>query len=770
MSGLGRGAQDPFVGRGVELRRLREWRAGGGRLLTMRGAPGVGKSRLAWEFARELGDAVLVLDMQGDLDPAARLARALGVAPAGLSAALCERGAVVLVLDDLDPVSPEARRAIAAWLEGAPQLAVLVTSREALHVPGEVPMELGPLAIADEAVELLRLRAASAGADLSEACPAAVRKIAAALDGLPLALELAAVQLAHLPVDQLLERLPARLELLVRQPGTIAFARFGSLREAIEASWGLLSANERRALAQASVFHGGFDLESAAAVLAIDGEAQSEAIRSLLDRSLIQKREPAGERFAIDESIRVFAARHLDPAERVAAERRHAAWFLGRADGWAEAIEARTDLAAIAALERDQENLLEIHRRCLARTHVSAEAAAEALLAAVQLAPLLMLRQQDSRALGLLDAALATSSPARTEPGLRARALLARGTARIRAGRPASALADLLEAIGLARGARDALLEGRVLLSLSRAHREQGRDEESRRTCERAIELFRQRNADEWLGRALGTMGMLAHERGELEGARAWFEQAVEANLRCGDRRAGAVSRGTLGNVLLDLGRKAEALEAIRAAIAVFHELGDVGNEGALLTSVALIHQEAGDWGRACLEYERGLALARLGGRRRLEGLALSGLAGALFEAGRFDEALSTFEASVATFRELGDTRNIGLTLLPLGMLLAAQGRLAEAEAQIDEAERMLREVDDAGRAASVAAARGAVELARARNLRMRGAGDDAALLEERAVQLLETARSGPAARREGERLLVRLLAGALAQNRRRAG
>ena len=767
MLAMGRGAEDPFVGRGVELRRLRGWREAGGRLLAIRGPAGVGKSRLAWEFARELGPVALHVDAAACVDAEAielRLAAVLGAPPdrAAVAAALGARARVLVVLDDAEPVGTGWADRITGWLSAAPQAAFLLTARETPGLSDDAVLELGPLAIADEAVELLRLRAASAGADLGGTCPAVLRRIAAALDGLPLAIELAAGQLAHLPAEQLLERLPARLELLVRPPGTTAFARHGSLRAAIEDSWRHLEPFERTGLALASVFRGGFDAEAAEAVLGSDGAPAAELIHVLRERSLVQVREASTGRYALDESVRTFAARHLGPAERAAVERRHAAFYLARAEPLALAVEARTDLAAAAALERDQENLLEIHRRTLARTHIPAEVAADALRAAIVLAPLFVLRQRERAALELLDAALEASSPSRTEPLLRGRALLARGAARLLAGRPASALADLLEATGLARGARDALLEGRVLLQLSRVHREQGRDEESRRSCERAIELFRGLDADDWLGRALGTRGLLAHERGELDDAAAFFEQAIVAHLRCGDRRASAVVRGNLGNVLLDKGRAEEAFAEIRASLDVFHELGDLGNEAAMCGSLANVHGDAGDWDAACAELDRGLALVRSGRRRRLEGRLLANRAGVLLEAGRIDEARANYESAAAVFRELGDARNLGLAMLSLGVVLAEEERFAEAETQIDRADRTLREIAHPTRAASVAAAQGTLAAVRARQVRASGADEKAFAIEAEAERLLAEARAGGAARTEEGRLLVRRLARAL--------
>ncbi|WP_373046720.1 ATP-binding protein [Vulgatibacter sp.] len=775
MLATGTAAQDPFVGRAVELRRLRAWRTSGGRLLTLRGPAGIGKSRLAWEFAREWTGHALVCELSDAADPDAlvrRLARLLDVqatrlpdseVEAALLDALRRQEPSLLVLDNLEPMGPTLGVLVARWLEAAPQLAFLATAGEALRVEGEQVLELAPLSVADEAVELLRLRAAAAGADLRDADAATIRAIAVSLDGLPLALELAAAQLPHLPAERLLEQLPARLELLVRTPGATHFSRHHTLREAIEASWRFLSPAQRSALAQLSVFRGGFESEAAAAVVVLDGADPLETVRSLYERSLLHLRQLGGgqPRYGLDESVRTFAARQLDPAERSAVERRHAAWYLARAEAWARALTEFADLQAGAALERAQENLLEIHRRAVGRSAAPTEAAADALRAAVLLAPLFLLRHHASALVALLDGALAAASPSRTDPALRAAALLARGKARLHGGRPASAHADLVEAAGLARGVRDATLEARALLELGRLHREQGRDDESRRVTDRAIELLREAGNDAWLGRALGSRGHVAHARGELEEALGWYEQAEAAHLRCGDRHGGAVMRGTMGNVLFDQGRSDEALEALGTALETFHAIGDDHNEAALLDSMGAIRQEAGDFDRSCAEYGRALALVRRTGSQHLAGLILAGLGGAHLEAGRLEEARQRLEEGASTFRALGDARNLALTLLPLGLLRASDGELAEAEAQIDRAEQLLKEVDDPVHLAAVAAARGTVSANRAAELR--GAPERAGGYLEEALRLQATAKAGGAGAFEEGRLLLRLLERAIA-------
>jgi len=760
------GAQDAFVGRGVELRRLRGWLASTGRLLTLRGPAGVGKSRLAWEFtARTPGAPVLRCDLFGAAtghEHLERIAARLGVEPEAIGAALRGQGPLLLVVDDVVGAVETLAAAAARWLDEAPELRLLVTSREALGIAPEEILDVGPLSPADDAVELLSLRAAAAGADLRGACPGVLRAIARALDGLPLALELAAAQLPHLDVEQLLERLPGRLEILVRKPGSTLFSRFEALRDAIDASWQLLAPRERAALARLSIFRGGFGVEAATAVLDLDRGAVEEALAILQARSLLQVRDATETRWALDESLRIFAERQLGASERIAAERRHTAFFLHAAAGWARALDEQGDLAAAAALEREQENLLEIHRRALHRSSLSGEHVADALHAVLALEPLLFLRHHAGEVLRLLDPILEAASPSRTEPGLRARALLARGKARLLTGRPAGALPDFTEAAALARGVGSTSLEARALLELARLHREQGRDERCRACCLEALALIEALDVDYLRARAYGNLGILARERGEIEEAFVWLERAVAAHIRAGDRRGAAVISGVIGNLLFDQRRFAEARARIGEAIAVFRSLGDSRNEAALVSSLAAILQEQGEFDRACAEYERALLLVRTSGRGRLEATIVRSLASAHHEAGRYDDARRIYGEALAQFRVFGDGRGQGLTLMPLAVLDATEGRFDEAEQEVGSAEQLFREVDDPVHVAAVEAARAAIAGARAARLRSAGQEQLASSQEEAGRRGLGAAIRGGAGASEDGRLVLRLAERAL--------
>ena len=304
----------------------------GVRLVTLTGVGGTGKTRLALQVAAELVEAfpggVWFVGLAALNDPALVLpavSLTLG-ARADLTSHIGD-GRVLLVLDNLEQViavGPE----VAALLAACPNLLVVATSREPLHVGGEHEFPVPPLQLS-EAEALFRERALAV--DPGFVTDAAVAKVCSRLDGLPLAIELAAVRVKLLPPAALLDRLEQALPLLTGGARD-APERQRTLRATIEWSHGLLSPEEQRLFRRLAVFAGGFELEAAEDV----AEADVDTLGSLLDKSLV--RRPAGtERYFLFETIREFALERLAEAgESAQLARAHAEHFLALAErvGW----------------------------------------------------------------------------------------------------------------------------------------------------------------------------------------------------------------------------------------------------------------------------------------------------------------------------------------------------------------------------------------------------------------------------------------------------
>lgn len=343
-----------LVGRSEEIGEVTAL-LGTSRLVSLVGAGGSGKSRLASAVAAGLQsryrDAVGWIDLGALTNPAdvdAQVAATLGlreqVDGTSLDAliALIGRSAALLVMDNCEHVIGAATVLIDRLLRGCPSLRILVTSRQALGVAGEKAWLVPPLALPttgeeatnSDAVQLFVQRAQDVAPTfaLTAANTPSVVHICRRLDGLPLAIELAAARIRLLPPEQLAARLDSTLNLLSTN-SQLTLPRHRTLRALIDWSYDLLAPDEKRLLARLSVFIGGFTLEAAERVAADDslsGDQVLDLLAGLVDKSLVTTREWYGEaRFRLLETVRQYAREKLEEAGEVEVMRsRHAAFFM----------------------------------------------------------------------------------------------------------------------------------------------------------------------------------------------------------------------------------------------------------------------------------------------------------------------------------------------------------------------------------------------------------------------------------------------------------
>ena len=351
------------------------------RLVTLTGPPGVGKSRLALEVARALEDESRAgawrvdLARAGSPDDVVRLVAAAvdarGADPLARTVARLRDGDAILLLDACEPVVQEAARVAAAVLAECPGVRLLATSREVLHVPGEVRVTVEPLALPDPestdgtaspAAQLFldRARAARPRFELTPEAAEIVGEITRHVDGLPLAIELAAARLNALGLAELLLVVERRLGLLRDRPALDAGrAALGAL---VEWSYDLLHADEKALLHQVAVHRGGASLPSLHAVGASEGLDQATVtylLGVLVDKSILSVSFPAeGARYDVLDTVRDYALERLAESGRLAAARRaHAEYFATLADAaWAE-LRGRDWQTWVRRLELEHDNL-----------------------------------------------------------------------------------------------------------------------------------------------------------------------------------------------------------------------------------------------------------------------------------------------------------------------------------------------------------------------------------------------------------------------------
>ncbi len=717
------GEPNAFVGRAAELRVLAQRLDGGARLLTVLGPGGTGKTRLVRRYGLTwLGDwpgGVYFCDLSDahsidDIHSAVAIALGipLGRAEPGLQLghAIAGRGRCLVILDNFEQVVEHASASLGRWLGRASEASFVVTSRVRLHLPVEALMTLDPLPVRSDAIELFvqRARAQQAGFVLAEGNRAAVAEVVRLLDGLPLAIELAAARTRVLSPAQLVERLGDRFRLLAGARG--AAARQATLRAAIDWSWDLLAPWEQAAFAQCAVFEHGFTLQAAESVLDLSAWPEApdtiDAIQALVDKSLLRSWIPAGRtRHDIEEpcfgmllSLHEYAAEKLlasGTAVHRDAEQRHARFFAGF--GTEEAVESLYRHGGIRkrrSLALQLENLVAACRR--AAGHGQGDTAVAAFRAAWEVLDL-----QGPYALGaaLGDRVLALDG---ITPASRVLALWTRALAAWRAGRMDDAAAWLAQAQALARDSRDRRHEGIVLYSLGNLHGEQGRMDEAQRCYEAALAIQREVGHLRMQGMILGNLGNVHGEQSRAEAARSCYDAALAIHRGIGNRNGEGVVLGNLGNLLCDQGRMDEARASYLQALAIAREVGSRTSEGGVLGNLGILDYEMGSPDEARAHLEAALAIHREVGNRPVEALVLANIGVAWRDQGRMAEARVHLEAALAIHREVGNRRDEGFVLGNLGLLHQEQGRWHDAKQHLEAALAAHREVGNRRHEAAV--------------------------------------------------------------------
>jgi predicted ATPase/DNA-binding SARP family transcriptional activator len=645
-----------FIGRGRELGEtaalLRR-----ARLLTLTGAGGCGKTRLALELARRRSDdfpaGAWAVELAGLSEPeliAPAVAQALGTriasgrAPEDALAEHVGERRLLLLLDNCEHLVEPVAHLAEALLARCPGLTVLATSREPLRVPGEVTWRVPSLSLPAlragavpeeslraEAVALFVARAAQVvpgfalDADNAEAIAALCHR----LDGMPLALELAAARVGALTPEQIVERLDDALDLLSAGSRT-AMTRQQTLRATLAWSFDLLDGSEQELLRRLAVFAGGFDAEAVEAICADGAVAASEALAlfgQLVDKSLVNPEEEAGERrYYLLDTVRQFAAERLRAAgELEELQRRHREWFAALAASDPTPAGDLPDEAWLARLDRERDNL----RAALASALIHDRQTGLAL--AVSLWRFWLMRGYLAEAYRWLVAVLG-AAPERTP--LRAQALLA------------------VSLIGVRRGVYERIEE---FAAQSAAIFAEHGDHAGTFDAVEAWAGYRVIVADEERIEALlGEHEWLAAADLPAAAPVAWAAQA----------------RGIAAWLQRDYARAAEQLEAALAALG-----GLEGDPQPALwpLSYGFISAEP-DFGHPFLLHEDTVVVARRVGGEAALAYTLVNLAAVRRAAGEPVRAGELGKESLARFRQLGDRQGEAFALNALGNLARSEG------------------------------------------------------------------------------------------------
>ncbi|MDE3230080.1 MAG: tetratricopeptide repeat protein, partial [Chloroflexota bacterium] len=641
------------------------------RLLTLAGVGGCGKTRLAREVAAAAGprfpDGVWWIDLaplaDAGLVPQA-LASACGVAEqqgqsllASCIATLAPTYAL-LILDNCEHLVETCAQIAQTLLSACPTLTLLTTSRETLNIDGETVYFTPTLAVPEEsqraierigqadAVRLFieRARAASSSFTFDEGTARTVALICRRVEGIPLAIELAAARLRVLALEEIARRLAVAIPLLAGGSRSAA-PRHQTLRATLDWSYALLAPAEAALLQTLAVFAGGFTLDAAETVGVGDGSAPDETLDllgRLVDKSLVTAREDQGaKRYDLLEIIRQYAQEKLDASGAASGAReRHYAYFLRLAEQAEPALESADQLIWLNRLEREHDNIRAALRGALARGDAEATARMAAHLWRFWLA-----RGYLSEGQSWLRQAL-HGLPGATHP--RARALHGLSILTLHHEGYQVAVPLVAETLAIQRQLDDRRGLATAILNSGIVAHSHGDYARAVTFFEECLPLCWADGYQHGAALALSSMGLSVLHLGELARARALCEESVILGRAIGDSRSVAGSLTNLGMALLADGRVADAIARFDESLLIRRELGDRGGAAHTLLYLGRAALEQDDQTRASAYFQESFTLRDETGDEEGQAAALEGLAMVAAATGDGELAARRFGAAEA--------------------------------------------------------------------------------------------------------------------------
>jgi predicted ATPase len=731
-----------FVGREREMRDIDRLLASA-RALTLSGPGGAGKTRLAIEVAAARlsvhDDGVWLVQLAGVSDPALVAQAITDVldlreqqAVSLLELAIRHVGErhMLLLLDNCEHLVEACASAAEALLSGCPNLRILATSRQSLRIPGEIVFRVPSLPVPDPdavmdpdelaPIDSVRLFTERAQAivptfSLTAENAAAVARLCHHLDGLPLAIELAASRVAVLPVTAIVDRLDDRFRLLVGGSRT-ALSRQQTLKATLDWSYNLLTDPQRRVLRALSAFVGGAPLEAAEVVCPGPAVDQGDVLRllgELVDQSLVVFHDAAAEpRYRLLETVREYGRdRLIEEGERAATEDAHERWALGLAEDADAALPGPDWRASLARMELDHDNLRAAFDRSLSSDP------SRALRLGASMWPYWLWHGHLAEGRRSLERAL-DQPPTPTEE--RARAILGLAALTIRSGEPATGALLAREAFEISQELGDAQGACRALQIIGTSCWSEDDLEAAERQYRQSLKIAIEAGFEPGQAAALHGLAVVRWYAGDHREAEGLVDESLTLFRAQSGTSDVAPSMLDIGEILVPQPEIGVARMAFQETFTPFHDLACRTAVGYVLANRGMMSRVSGDLDGAMRDTKESLDLFRTIGDERAIAHALGRLGNLSIAVGEYAQARGLLEECLAIRDAIGDTRGTSLAQGNLGNLAIAEGDLARAQVLLDESAIAFRRRGDMwgygsalGNLASLALARDDVREAR---------------------------------------------------------
>ncbi len=635
-------------------------------LVSVIGPGGVGKTRFVTEFSLRHG-AMFESVFFADLSESTTLEGVLAVVADTLSIpvggqdpeqkliwALERRGRMLLVLDNCEQIVDIMAGALTRWSAGAPNMRFLVTSRESLGIEVETVVELDALDPSSEAKDLFIVRAKEASPQWrpDESDLKALRDLMELLDGLPLAIELAAARVGVLPPEKMLDRVRSQLDVLRSRRRDMP-ERQATLVGAIEWSWRLLSSGEKGVLAQLSIFDGSFTLEDAEAVVEVDILGGSpfvlDVLEDLIAKSLV-KHDQQGGLFSILNAIRTFSAAKLKSSDE---------GWRPDIDDWPKHVGLRhceyfsTFSTVLEPLKNPAHQAQLINAR-------------DNLFAALNFALEHGLGEHAVNVVGSLNRLLETTGPFKLGVWM----------------------CEQVAGLDLEPAQRL-----RVMHRLANFRRQLSDWDATVTLLDECQTLAEELGEDTELAEIHLNFGRVLDRQGDYAGAKEQFESALTLSQKSGAVGPQVSALGNLGNVALDMGDYDLSEKYYKDAVQLAIESGLRRAEGSWLGNLGIVEYYRGDYEAAGRYYERAIVISRDAGDIRAENVWQGNLGDVEMVRKAYDKAEMRYRRAADFSRQIGARFNEGVNLGRLGIVETYRKRNTMALAYFEQAEEIAREL-----------------------------------------------------------------------------